>query len=328
MQWSPIFTGTVSMANVEYAKTPAEIGKTRIKLQATDAITTLTQRKQPAGVATLPELPHVLEGLGVPYEINGSSGQVPAANVVNWNPNASVLDQIAITRDTDAGYAYVSRAGVLVAADPEHMPTVPSGVVDETVYSGVDATFSTADLINSVSIKWLRYTEATDDEDAKVEEISYGPFEDAASIEEWGVQSATFTMCGLENPTTIEAKADAILAANGTPRRRVTGVRAPIRWREDLHTGKALLDLYDLVQLGYERTGTDETARVTGIKHTITPKRWITELEFSDDGTVAAPQLVAQPPVAIPTVTADSAFLTGDSPASRGPLTGISSTTP
>ena len=305
-RWEPIFTGTVGDPDVEYvAAKGSTVGPklTRIKLTAYDAVNVLSQWKRSQGVAKIKELPEILEGIPVPYVVNASTGQLPTGvAIVNANENASVLDQVAVTRDSDGGYAYVSREGVLNVREPEYMPTTPAGTLDEAVYSGVSAGFNLEDTINSVTVKWLRYSAASGSEPAKVEEVAYGPYTDESSVEEWGLRSATYTMLGVENPTNIAARAADILSANSQPVRMVTGVTVPIRYVEDLARSKALLDLYDLTRLKYARTDTDELTRITSIRHIIKATKdggtWRMALGFSADGTVASPQVVAQPPVA------------------------------
>lgn len=291
--YESLFSGTVDDTPVTYVqrKGRGEAGpkSTRITITATDAIKTLAGTGRAGGVSKISELPQLLEGIGVPFEVNGSSGQVPAAQIVSVNDNASALDQIAVARDSSGGYAFVNRNNVLTARDPEHMPTVPAGVIDERAYSSIDASFNTSECINSVTIKWLRNS------GSQAEEVTYGPYVAQASVDEWGLRPATFTMHGVENPTAIAARGAAILAANAQPRRRINSVRLPIRYVEDLTPGKALLDIYDLVRLGYARTETDELARVTSIKHTVTPKRWTMDLGFAADGAVASPQVIPSP---------------------------------
>jgi PKD repeat protein len=296
-----LFAGTLLKADSAYnQKLSADDPKsTKVTLSATDATTPLTQTAAPNGVSLLSELPAVLEGAGVPYEINGSSGQVPTASIVSVNPNASVLDQVAITRDSTGSYAWVSRSGVLVAVDPQHLPSAPVGIVSEKAYSGVEATFSTANVINSVMINWLRYVPASGDTPASTTAVPYGPFEDADSIAQWGRRSTAqpFTIQGFaETDAVIQARAAAILAANKTPVRTITSVTIPVRYLEDITRGRALLDLYDPVTLTYDRTATNTLARVTKIKHVITTKAWTVTVGFTPDGTVAPPQLVASPP--------------------------------
>lgn len=296
-----LWSGTLLKATSSYnpRRRADDPKSTTVVLSATDATTPLTQTACPLGVATLSELPAVLEDAGVPYEINGGSGQVPAATVVAYNPNASVLDQIAITRDTTGSYAYVSRAGVLVAVDPQHMSSAPVGDVSEHAYSGIDAEFSTDKIINSVMFNWLRYTPAVNGQPASTTVVPYGPYEDQASIDEWGrfTTSKPFTIQGLsETDAAIQARANAILAANAQPVRTIAGATLPIRYVEDVTRARALLELYDPVRLRYDRTDTDTVARVTSVKHTITPRGWTMVLGFAPDGAVASPQLVSAPP--------------------------------
>jgi hypothetical protein len=298
--WEDLYSGTLNEAAVTYIQNKGvpQVKDTQIVLSAFDNITRLSQQPESRGVALLTELPELLEGKGVPFEINGSSGQVGAVTVVAVNDNASVLDQIAITRDSNAGYAFIDRHDVFIARDPAHMPTVPVGLIDEAAYSGVDASFSVGDCMNAVTIRWLRHDPVT----LETEEIVYGPYDDLVSQAEWGYRPVEFVMQGaVEDPAVIEAKAAAVLAANAVPERRINSVTMPIRHLEDLSPGKALLDLYDLVTLVYDRTGTSELARVTGVSHHITPKSWHMQLDFSPDGAVASPQLVPSPSLVVPT---------------------------
>lgn len=295
LHYETLYTGTIRKADTKYDTGPKG---TKITLSASDNTTELAQASCYEGVATIAELPYLLEGRNVPFMVNNSGNQVLNASVVAVNENASLLDQIAITRDTSGGYAHIDRNNVLRVVDPQNMPTVPVGVIDESAYlvNGVDSTYSTDLCINSVIIKWLKLIPASGDDEAKVEEVLYGPYEDVSSIEEWGLQPAEFVMQGVENPTTIANKANAILAANSVPQKLINTVVVPIRYEEDIHKGKALLDLYDLISLKYDVSGYSELVRITGIKHTITPKKWLMELSFEPDGLVASPQQVASPP--------------------------------
>ena len=294
-----VYTGTLTEAAVSYqqAKRPGAQDRTEITLSAIDNVSELARRQQANGVATIADLPGVLEGMGVPYLVNGSSAQVPTPVVVTVNENASALDQVAITRDVQHGVAFVNRNNVLVALDSANLPVTPTALLDERAYSAFDATFSTNDCINSVTVVFLRYTAATGTDDAKTEEITYGPYEDQSSIAEWGYHSATFRYQALsENPAAISGYASAILAANAQPAVRMNSVTLPVRHGEDLDRTRALMDLCDLVTVKNVKTGVSEQSRVKSLKHTITPDRWSVDVTFSDPGTVAAPQQVASPP--------------------------------
>jgi hypothetical protein len=110
----PLITGKLDNAKVEYR--PLENNPARraiITLTAVDPIALLANAKRPNTVGTVEELPYVIEGAGVPWRTNGSSSQIASADVVVENDGASALDQVAITRDTVGGYAWVDRFGVL-----------------------------------------------------------------------------------------------------------------------------------------------------------------------------------------------------------------------
>lgn len=118
-EWEAIFTGTVTNAHVSYrTDIPASEPKSaKVILTANDAIADLANIGQPSGVEHVSELPHVLEPASVPYNINGSGDQVGSVSVVSVNENASVLDQLAVTRDSNHAHAWVDRNGVLQVRD-------------------------------------------------------------------------------------------------------------------------------------------------------------------------------------------------------------------
>lgn len=289
------WTGTAGQSTSTkktYAVPPSSKG-TKISLTATDNVTTLANTAQRSGVGTIAELPYLLEGSNVPWLVNGNGNQVATATVVATNDNASVLDQIAITRDSGSGYAWVNRNGVLIANTYANMGASVA-VLDETVYSDLNVNYNTDQCINEVTVKWLRYDSAT----GETQEIPYGPYRDATSISAYGVHSVEFTLQGTENPTTIAAYAAAVLAANGTPVIRMNSITVPIKVSADLSASKAFLDLYDKVNRVNAAKGFDDFAYITGIKHTITPDKWVMDLEFSETSSVASPQLTPSPGVA------------------------------
>lgn len=121
--WENIFTGKVNNANATYVK-PKELNsviETHIELSASDNITALSNQSEQRGVSDIDELPYLLEGKGVPWNINGSGNQVTAAVQTSSNENASVLDQVAITRDTELGYAWVDRDNILNVWDQSNL---------------------------------------------------------------------------------------------------------------------------------------------------------------------------------------------------------------
>lgn len=291
--WENIFEGRIDNALVSY------VPRVRIELTATDNVTALANTPRPEGVETIAELPYLFEGGGVPWMVNDSGDQVPAAAVVSVNDNAKLIDQLAITRDTALGYAWVDRYNVVRAYDNAAMPATPVGLLDEDDYSDLDIGFDTHQLINVVTVKWLRYDAVS----GETTEIPYGPYIDADSVAEWGNLTAEFTVHGaVEDEAWIEGFANVVLAANSVPVRRVNSMRIPIRSSTDIVKGKALLDLYDLVTTSHAGTDTTRDLRVTGIGHEIAadPRRllaWSMNLSFTVDESVATPQQTPPPPV-------------------------------
>lgn len=283
--WEELFTGEVREADVSYDLDAPAAKKARITLSAVDNATKLANAKRPEGVKSISDLRSVLEGCSVPWSINGDTGQQPdSAVVVSRNDNATALDQIAITRDTNSGYAWVDRKNVAQAWDATSLPT-SFVTIDEDDYSDLDVSFSTSDVINSATIKNLEW----DPEDStKTIEVTYGPYEDQASIEEWGRYAREFTTHGL-TAGQVATLGAAILSKNKTPSVRINSVQIPILTNADLSASKALLDLYRLVTISYAATSLNHSRRVTELEHTITSAGWLLRLGFSDDGSVATP---------------------------------------
>lgn len=113
--FEPLILGRTSNAKVDYYPLNGEGDTARISLTGQDNITTLANAQRPQSVGTIDELPYVLEGAGVPWNCNGSGNQVPSATVIVENDNTSAVDQIALTRDTESGFAWMDRWGVLQA---------------------------------------------------------------------------------------------------------------------------------------------------------------------------------------------------------------------
>lgn len=280
-----LFAGKLDKAHVVYdLKKPADKQAT-ITLAAIDATQTVANTNRPEGVATIADLPFVLEGCRVPWNVNGSGNQVPTATVASVNENASALDQVILARDTDLGYAWITKEGVLTAYSDRSLDYYGTGAaaIDEAVYSALDVSFDTEDCINEVLINYIRFAPS-----GETEQVAFGPYRDEASIEEWGVRQATFTIHGIAEAS-VPAYAASILAANATPAMRVNSVSLPIRTPADITSAKALIDLYAKAHVTNGERGLDQVLRVTGLSHDITPRGWKTTLEFGGVDSVAVP---------------------------------------
>lgn len=287
--WTPIYAGRLDQGSTAYDLKAKPSKQVTISLSALDANAALANVLAPNGVGSIAALPYVLEGAGVPWDVDGSGNQVPTASVVAVNDNASVLDQVAITRDTGLGYAWLNRSGVLMVRSSRTVnPYGADTVLDEADYSDIDLAFDTANVINVVTVNLVRINPAT----GETEEVPYGPYVDAASFKEWGPRSATFTVQGI---TDISTYAATILAANAQPKVTVRSLTVPIRSIADLNRTKALADLYDRVLVLNAARGINQRPRVTQVEQQITAKRWTLTLSFDTDAVVASPTVA--PPI-------------------------------
>lgn len=244
--WSPLFTGKVSNGRVKYDNRRGDAKRARITLTAVDAVSQLAQVPAADGVASIADLPFVLEGAGVPWNVNGSRDQVRSATVVSRNDSAKTIDQVAVTRDSELGYAWVDRAGVLQVWDRASVSTAVTALLTASDYSEIDVDYDTDRCINTVTVKLLRTNLA----DGQTVEVPYGPFVDEPSADEWGPHQAEFTVQGIADTTAAaKAYADQILTANATPVVRVNSVILPVFRTTDIAPDRALIDLYDRVRV-------------------------------------------------------------------------------
>ncbi|WP_235739032.1 hypothetical protein [Nocardioides alcanivorans] len=296
--WESVYEGRITEAKTSYAKAKGgsltDRGAVRIDLVASDNITRLANQAESRSVAQIAHLPWLLSDTGVPWLVNGHGGQIPAQQVVAINDNTSVLDQVALTRDTNLGYAWVDRNNALQVWDPLLLDDTVAATFSDTTgdlsYSAIDVSYDVQDCINSVAVEFVRYQPVA----GVSTNISYGPYVDAASIDRFGARSATFTIVGAaENALAIGIYADVILAANATPLIRCNSLTMPVRNADELRAA-ALLDLYSLIDVAYEDR-VDGALRITGIDHTISPGKWLTTYTFARPTSVAAPTLIPAP---------------------------------
>lgn len=292
--WEELFTGETQKASVEYRLlNPDEEKRAIISIAAVDALTRLAQEPRPDGVGTIAELPYVLEGCGVPWSVNGSGNQVPNATVVANNDQATAVDQVAVTRDSNAGFAWVDRKGILQAWDAAQISTTVAAVLDEDAYTAdFGVSYATDRVVNIVQIDSYEVNPATGGTGLVSPKSIY---RDEDSVRQWGAWQKPFTVQG-KTDAEIDALGAAILAANKTPTRIVDYVVLPLTAET---IGRALLDLYDLVTVANTRAALNDDLRIVGVTHTISASnvgtKWLMKLDFAGDGTAAPPQLIPKP---------------------------------
>lgn len=152
--WEALFTGKLDAPSTAYVVDDPKLAahkRVRIQLVASDPAADLANESRTEGVGTLGELSYVLLGTGVPFNINGSSAGTSPANVtiVSDNDQAKAIDQVAITRDSVLGYAWIDRKGVLQAWDADTITThypiaLANGSFDTDVagWTGTNATLA------------------------------------------------------------------------------------------------------------------------------------------------------------------------------------------
>jgi hypothetical protein len=128
--WTSRFQGSITNAKTAYDVDKASgTLKPRITITAADAGKTLATTPSPNTVNTIDGLANNMPS-DIKWNINGKSAVGVNPTVVAVNANASVLDQVMITRDTVGGYAWVDRFGVFNAWDAFNLQTVKMWLTD------------------------------------------------------------------------------------------------------------------------------------------------------------------------------------------------------
>jgi hypothetical protein len=305
-QWVPIYTGRIATLDTNYAS-----GKPRISLTATDLFADLA--KIPAPVAysgTFKQrVTAALAGTGIPFNVVDPATNTTSA-VINTEDNATVLDQLQMACNTMRGYMYVDGAGVLqLRAQGQLQAASPaSATFSDTksdqfaiYYHDLDVNFGSQALTNTLMIERSNVDEV-EDNGKKV----YGPYVNSTSVANWGTISSTLQV----NDGTPSALAQAYLSvyANPTIFCKSLTFNAFVRRADGYEQAFTYLDrsgiLYDPVSVKFGPAGLNQTYRVIGVKHEITPDDWDVTLVFKPvEATSAA--TVTNPPAGANTGPSD-----------------------
>lgn len=301
--WEPLFTGTIDSPTATTTLTPQGTLKRRIRVTASDATKVLANTSRPTSWPITEQMPNSLEGIAVPWNINGQTGHTstPIWDEGTTGPTdegASALDQIVQTRDGNAVYGWVDRTGVLRVVNRGtniYDPAEPASYDDALLTLGaLDYGFDPADLVNEVVL-----TEKHRNTDTGTDTEATYTRRHVASQRAWGKQSRAWTY-----PTTSksdatpapgwspDAMAAAVFAAHATPQPRPRRIGFAIDQPAKVTDKLALLDLYRRMRVTLPAQGIDYTARATQISHnlTITPERhaWAITVDLDPDGHVPA----------------------------------------
>ena len=321
--WEPLFWGKIQDGRTSYDPAyPIEDKRALVQITATDAADELANTPEPGSHKQIRSIRNKIRDTGVPFEIDTSTANTSASDtLLAVNENASVLDQIALTRDTARSYAAVTRFGVLRAIDRQYM----NGIDNQTSspHDPMVATFTEADynadaaidydtrrLVNTVLIQ-CRYIK----EDGTTTDGVFGPYVDSASVQEWGAFSQTYTIAGVEDSASLAYRAGEILKETATPSRRVSEITFPVTHSSShFHVGstserRVHLDLLDRVTVQNPTSGISAEHRVAGIRHTITPEKWLVRVSFGSQAGTPTPRPQAAIPVGQPANLPDTPWV-------------------
>lgn len=309
MGWEPLFWGKIHEGQTSYDHAYHDPEKRAlIEITAVDAGQPLANTSAPGSVRQIRDLREGLRNTGVPFELDTSTeNYATSPAVLAVNENASLLDQIALTRDTNRSYAAVTRFGVLRAIDRQYMnvdnlttsPHDPMVATFDPADYNADAVidFDTKRLVNNVLIQCLYIKE-----DGTTTDGVFGPYVDAASVREWGAFAETYTIVGVEDDASLDFRAGEILAETATPTRRLSEITFPVtnptsHFHVSFDTDRRVhLDLLDRVTVNNPAAGISGEHRVAGIKHTITPDKWLVTLSFGSQAGTPVPRTQAAIP--------------------------------
>lgn len=280
--WTPIFTGFLTDWSVSYEPFNP-VGKRSIStITCSDNLTTLANTPCPTIVAAVRELPAILRGNTVPWNIVGNTGGVLNPTYYAKGDSGTLLDQIVKARDTHLGMAWIDRFGVLYVYDYD---TIPSGtlVIPDTAYNAnLTRGYDTDNIVNSVNV-------ATTGNNS-----TWGPYQNIESIRVWGVHSATYTVVtkGSVDPVTILIDSTPypakILLANSLPVPTVQSITIPFPTAHAVAEWCAV-DLGMLAHVTAATPALDEAVRITGVQHSISPDTWTMTLTLTREGLAQLP---------------------------------------
>lgn len=278
----PEFVGVIDTIEVDYDPLAKGNKTANIKFTAVDAVSTLANQPLVETVGTIEELRNTITG--IPFNFNGVTTAGGTSTTISKNENASAWNQILLTRDIENGYAWVAKDGVLHVADAAHA-TATGTDMDPDLYRDLNMDFTLDEVINSVTVNWLRYNIGTETSAS----VAYPPYEDGASIAEWGRRSYSVTLAGpVEDEAIIEAYAQTILDSRSTPSH--TPKFATIRVNNNAKVAAVQsYDLNTLVEV-YNTDGvTHQTMRIDSIQYSITAGVWTATYGLKDTGRISDP---------------------------------------
>lgn len=302
--WETVFYGTIGDVQVSYTHDGKDL-RTIVSVQAEDAFAYWSQQLAPGGVKNISDLRAIFQDSYLaPYSVNGNGDRIRTLLISDYvaiNADAVVTDQIALTRDSNGGYAWVSRNGVMNVWDGATLialgttpltfdDSITAPTATHETFSDASASYNTDDICNIVNLTYTTKKYATQPITIQVVDQNsvdlYGAFQ-----KDWTAQALTSTQAA--------TLASSILAQNATPVRKINSITYPVRDDYSLEHA-ATYDLYDRANFNAFSGKFDGTTDyfITGIEHSISVRaanttEWTTTYETSIFGGLASPKRVA-----------------------------------
>lgn len=288
-----LYTGFIRDAVTEYDEqrkiTPID-DKRRIIVRASDIAAELSSTKYADGVSSVPNLAYTLmQARLAPYVVNNLDYATGTPTVVIKDANASVMDQIIWTRDSNPGtHAWICTRGQICIKEAAYLPSTPKYAytdTDNVSYTEIDMSWSSEHIINSVVVVWNKYNSAS----GETEQITYGPFQDPESIFDYGVRESTFEIIGASvSSATAQTLANTVLVANANPERTVRSIDTAVLDISDV-VRAVNIELAEVLSVSYEGLVDEQDHRVQTIEHHIGLDGWTSNYGFMPTASVATP---------------------------------------
>jgi len=200
---------------------------------------------------------------------------------------SDLASQFDLACNSTGGYWWVDRQGITQFRPYAEAQTLTGIWTDDPFkatepgyfeYVDIETAFDTRALVTELTLD-NKGRKLDPDGKASADDDS-STFRDGPSAERWGVRGATlstslYTGQGFENA--LQSRANDVFEQYGNAQRSITG----FRWNAQENTAQALsLDIYDAIRV--ERGALPVTGRIIGLKHTITPTRWMVDVELTD----------------------------------------------
>lgn len=145
-------------------------------------------------------------------------------------------------------------------------------------YVDVSTSYDTKGLVTSLTLEQHGMVRK---EDGTLAADDYAStFNDALGRERWGVRGDSLDTCLYTGPgfgTALATRAAAVFAERARTARTIVG----FKWNAQENTARALtLEIYDSVRV--ERGKLPVNAQIIGLRHTITPTRWMVDVALTD----------------------------------------------